>query len=401
MKALAGGRSNDANGNTTEAPRRRILILDDDADINNLMKACLGEEDYEFMQCFEGNEALAKIESFKPDLIILDVYHPGTDGVDVCRSIKANPATMHIPVILITALDVKGKFFTPWKESPDYYLRKPFEPTLLRALVNRIFKQTSEGEEPAELRRLVKEHEFIESKTRSEPETIIDVSEMLNPSSSSKGPEVNPAQTKVEAPTNGMNTRALAIGVGGCGCNMINHMQKNGIHGCEFLCVETDQKYPNGNGYARSLLIGKTTANGGGNHGNVELGRKCAEEDAITLKQELKGYNLVLIFLGLGGGTGTGAAPYIAELAQQLGATTIAIAAYPFKLERARLVKAEVGLKELREKNCPTILFDNNLLAKIVPGVNMNASFAMLDDIIGRTAESIIRAYRPGVVKKT
>ena len=391
MGALGGKKE---SGSVREY-RRRVLILDDDENVNALMKACIGEERFAFAQERDGTEALAKIESFKPELVILDVYHPGLDGVEVCRKIKGNPKTRKVPVILLSALDVKDKFFVPWKESPDYYLRKPFEPSVLRALVNRIFTREPAKNDSRELDHLVTQHEFIEEKMKNEAETVIDVYDVLHPSR--KKEELSAPQRK-EGGSVGTPARVLAVGVGGCGGNIVNRLQRLGVQGCDFLSVQTSTQTEAEK--VRCVLIGSSAVHGGGADGSVGLGRKCAEIDNELLIRELADYELVLIFLGVGGGTGTGAAPTIAKIAKGLRATTAIIGVLPFKLERARCFKAHALIRDLRDSADVLILFDNELIMKWVPNLPINEGFVLLEGIIATTVEKLIQSYPPKAGKK-
>ncbi|VVC71973.1 Chemotaxis protein CheY [uncultured archaeon] len=114
---------------------KRVLIVEDDANINNLMRVSLGKG-YEFAQSFDGNDALAKVAEFKPDLVLLDLMIPGPNGLEVCAKIKKNPETKGIMVVIVSAADERRNRFISLKEGADYYVKKPFEPKVLRSLVN-------------------------------------------------------------------------------------------------------------------------------------------------------------------------------------------------------------------------------------------------------------------------
>jgi len=174
------------------------------------------------------------------------------------------------------------------------------------------------------------------------------------------------------------------IGIGGAGCNMANRLARNGLQG-EFVAVDSDAQHLSFmHKRIKKIVIGRKLLHGTGCAGNVELGEKCAKEDGKALAGVLGKAEVVVLCLGLGGGTGTGAAPFIADIAKKQGAFVLPVVYYPFKLEKKRQEKARAGLKRLQESCDAVILLDNNKLAKLVPNLPMNEAFAAVDEITAK-----------------
>ena len=177
----------------------------------------------------------------------------------------------------------------------------------------------------------------------------------------------------------------LYVGVGGAGGNTVNRLMRNGLQG-EFVAVNSDaQHLALLHKKIKKIVIGRKLLRGTGCAGDVELGEKCAKEDEKVLSSALEKADVVVLCLGLGGGLGTGAVPFIADLAKKQGAFVLAVANYPFKLEKARQENARVGLKKLQESCDAVILLDNNSLVKLVPNLPMNEAFASMDGILAKT----------------
>ncbi|MCE5206952.1 MAG: cell division protein FtsZ, partial [Chloroflexi bacterium] len=139
--------------------------------------------------------------------------------------------------------------------------------------------------------------------------------------------------------------RIKVVGVGGGGCNAVNRMIDEGLQGIEFITVNTDAQALLLSKAVTRVRIGDKTTRGLGAGGNPEIGRKAAEESSDELYEVLKGSDMVFVTAGLGGGTGTGAAPIIAQIAREVGALTIGVVTRPFSFEGARRAKsAEEGI---------------------------------------------------------
>jgi cell division protein FtsZ len=184
--------------------------------------------------------------------------------------------------------------------------------------------------------------------------------------------------------------KIMVVGVGGAGNNTINRLAQMGVKGAQMIAINTDKQHlALISDQATKILIGKSVTRGLGAGGFPEVARKSAEVSRASLEEALKGVDLVFICLGLGGGTGTGAAPVVAEIAKNYGAITICVANFPFALERARVVKAEQGLRELQSISDTVIILDNNRLVELVPNLPIQDAFRVADEIIARAVMGI------------
>jgi cell division protein FtsZ len=183
--------------------------------------------------------------------------------------------------------------------------------------------------------------------------------------------------------------RIAVIGVGGAGCNCVNRIFSGGIKSASTMAVNTDGKHLNMIGAHKKILIGRTITKGLGAGGDVNLAKKCAEVDKEMLKREIGDNELIFLVAGMGGGTGGGAAPVVAQIAKEQGAIVVAMVTYPFALERVRIKKAQQSLQEL-VKVCDTVVvIDNNRLAAYVPNLPINKAFELADSITTRAVVGI------------
>ncbi len=185
--------------------------------------------------------------------------------------------------------------------------------------------------------------------------------------------------------------RIKVIGVGGGGGNAVNRMVQAGFPGVEFLVANTDAQALAHNAAPVKLQIGARLTKGLGAGADPTIGRQAALEDTDLLIEALDGAQMVFVTTGLGGGTGTGAAPVIASLASELGALTIAVVTKPFKFEgRKRMAQAELGLADLRECVDTLITIPNErLLDTVHPTTSLNEAFAMADDVLRQAIQGI------------
>jgi cell division protein FtsZ len=184
--------------------------------------------------------------------------------------------------------------------------------------------------------------------------------------------------------------RIMVIGAGGGGCNSINRLARAGIKGAELVAVNTDQKHLSTiSESAKRLLIGASITKGLGAGGYPEIGAKAAEVSRPALEKLVDGVNILFITCGMGGGTGTGSVPIIAQAAKKQGAIVIAIVTYPFALERARLEKADLGIEKLKAEADTIIVIDNNRLVQFVPNLPIDQAFNVADEIIYRAVRGI------------
>lgn len=185
--------------------------------------------------------------------------------------------------------------------------------------------------------------------------------------------------------------KIAVVGVGGSGNNTVNRLKRLGVKGATLIACNTDRQHLNimEEGIAK-LLIGKTVTKGLGAGGYPEVGAKCAEVDRESITKQLEGSHLVFICAGMGGGTGTGAAPIIAQVAKEMGAIVVSMVTYPFALERARVKKADEGISNLRQTSDSVIILDNNRLVQIVPNLPMNQAFIVADEILAKAINGLV-----------
>jgi len=181
------------------------------------------------------------------------------------------------------------------------------------------------------------------------------------------------------------------IGVGGAGTNAVNTMISSGIYGVEFIAVNTDIQHLEISLAPVKVQIGKELTKGLGAGSDPELGKKSALEDRDTLLSCIEGSDLVFITAGMGGGTGTGAAPVIASLAKELGILTVAVVTKPFYFEgKKRLHNAVVGIKELKKYVDTIIVIPNDRIHMVVEkGTPLVKSFAIANDILRQAVQGI------------
>ncbi len=180
------------------------------------------------------------------------------------------------------------------------------------------------------------------------------------------------------------------FGVGGAGCNTITWLFNKGINGATIYGTNTDALHLSITKADEKILIGKELTRGLGCGGNPGRGREAAKESLSELKKSVGGADMVFVLLGLGGGTGTGAAPVVAQLAKESGAVVIAVATMPFECERVRQEKAEFGLQELTEVVDTAILIDNNRLVDIAGNLPMEQAFAVANELVSTMIKGIV-----------
>jgi cell division protein FtsZ len=180
------------------------------------------------------------------------------------------------------------------------------------------------------------------------------------------------------------------IGVGGAGNNMVNWLYKKGIKGAEIVGCNTDQQHLNMIEADRKFLIGKDVTRGLGCGGFPERGAEAAQESINMIKDALRESDMVFICAGMGGGTGTGAAPIIAQVAKDIGSIVIGTVTMPFKIERARVDKAEFGLQQLRKTSDTVIVIDNNRLVQIAGNLPVQQAFAVANELVATMIKGIV-----------
>jgi len=180
------------------------------------------------------------------------------------------------------------------------------------------------------------------------------------------------------------NAVIKVIGVGGGGCNAIDNMKRSGIEGVELICVNTDLQSLTKAGADQRIAIGRNLTRGLGAGGKPEIGRNAAEEDREAISKLLEGTDMLFITTGMGGGTGTGAIPVIAEIAREKGILTVAVVTRPFAYEGSKRMKiAEEGIRALVETVDSLITIPNEKLLTILDeDVGILEAYAKVDDVL-------------------
>ncbi|MGY0616651.1 cell division protein FtsZ [Vibrio sp. FJH11] len=191
------------------------------------------------------------------------------------------------------------------------------------------------------------------------------------------------------------------VGVGGGGGNAVEHMVRESIEGVEFISVNTDAQALRKTSVGNVIQIGGDITKGLGAGANPQVGREAALEDRDRIKDSLTGADMVFIAAGMGGGTGTGAAPVIAEVAKELGILTVAVVTKPFSFEgKKRLAFAEQGIDELSKHVDSLITIPNEKLLKVLGrGVTLLEAFASANDVLKNAVQGIAELItRPGMI---
>ena len=195
--------------------------------------------------------------------------------------------------------------------------------------------------------------------------------------------------------------RIKVIGVGGAGCNAVNRMIDEGMQGLEFIAVNTDSQALIASKAGTRVRIGEKSTRGLGAGGNPEVGRTAAEESRDEIREALTGADMVFITAGMGGGTGTGAAPIVAEICREIGALTIGVVTKPFTFEGPRRMKSALsGIDNLKKNADTLIVIPNDRLLQIVDKkVTMKAAFSQADDVLRQGIQGISELITiPGLI---
>ncbi len=181
------------------------------------------------------------------------------------------------------------------------------------------------------------------------------------------------------------------VGVGGGGNNVVNRMVHSGAQGVDFIAVNTDKQALNASSANYKLQIGEKLTGGKGAGSNPEIGRKAAEESRNQISKALEETDMVFVTAGMGGGTGTGAAPVVAEIARELGVLTVGVVTKPFSFEgRRRAQQAEAGIAELKEKVDSLVIIPNERLKYATDQkITFANAFEIADDVLRQAVQSI------------
>ena len=190
------------------------------------------------------------------------------------------------------------------------------------------------------------------------------------------------------------------IGIGGGGCNAINNMINNTVQGVEFISANTDAQALGGSNAAKRIQLGVNLTRGLGAGANPEIGRAAAQEDREAIAEAIRGANMLFITTGMGGGTGTGAAPEIAEIAKELGILTVAVVTRPFGHEGKRINIAQEGLDHLKSQVDSLIVIPNDkLMTALGEDVTVREAFRAADNVLRDAVAGISEVVtRPGFI---
>ena len=186
-----------------------------------------------------------------------------------------------------------------------------------------------------------------------------------------------------------LSPKMAVIGCGGGGSNSVNRLIKTGLEGVDTIAINTDRFHLARMNAGRLLLIGEHATQGYGTGGNPALAEKIAYEEFDRIEALVRGYDIVFITAGMGGGTGTGTAHVVAEAARKHGAIVVALVTLPFDIERSRLRTALSGIGKLKERAHSTIILDNNRLLEIVPKLPVEQAFMVMDQLIAEVITGV------------
>ncbi len=185
-------------------------------------------------------------------------------------------------------------------------------------------------------------------------------------------------------------TKIAVCGCGGGGSNTVQRLSRMGIKGATLIAMNTDAKHLNSmDSTIKRILLGGALTRGLGAGGFPEIGAKAAQYSRTEIEDSLRDYNLVFVTAGMGGGTGTGSAPVVAEIAKANGAIVIGIVTVPFALERVRIQVARKGLEELRKNVDTLIVIDNQRLVQLYPNLAIEQAFKVADEVASRAVRGI------------
>jgi cell division protein FtsZ len=184
--------------------------------------------------------------------------------------------------------------------------------------------------------------------------------------------------------------RTVVIGVGGSGNNTVTRLMEMGASGTECIAINTDAVHLRASKAHQKMLIGEKLTKGLGVGGDPKLGRAAIEESWNTIEGLLSGAGIVFVTAGLGGGTGTGAAPVVAEIARRQGAITVGVVTTPFRIEKGRMKYATNALAEMRRQCDTIVVIDNNKLMQLVPQLPIGEAFRTADQVLANMIKGIV-----------
>ena len=180
------------------------------------------------------------------------------------------------------------------------------------------------------------------------------------------------------------------VGAGGAGSNMVSWLYKKGIQGGEIYAVNTDKQHLEITDADHKILLGPNVTRGLGCGGFPQRGTEAAKESINELKEALKGSDMIFVCAGMGGGTGTGSAPVVAQIGKDIGSIVIGTVTMPLDIEKARIDKAEFGLNQLRQVCDTVIVIDNNRLVQIAGNLPLKQAFAVANELVSTMIKGIV-----------
>jgi len=198
----------------------------------------------------------------------------------------------------------------------------------------------------------------------------------------------------------GLTTTIKVVGCGGAGTNTISRCIEGGISGAELVALNTDAQHLLLAGAPHKVLIGRHLTHGLGAGSLPQIGEEAARESERDIREAVGRADMVFVTCGLGGGTGTGSAPVVSQIAKETGALTIGVVTLPFSVEGfIRMENADIGLKRLRETCDTVIVIPNDKLLDVVPNLSLNAAFKVADEVLMRSIKGITEMItKPGLV---
>ena len=186
--------------------------------------------------------------------------------------------------------------------------------------------------------------------------------------------------------------KIIIVGCGGGGCNSVSRMNEIGLNSVETIAINTDRPHLAKVKAHRRLLIGQGITNGNGAGSDSEVGRICAENAVPEISKLLQGAALTFVTVGMGGGTGTGAAPVVADVAKRCGSLVVSIATTPFEMEGNRNRTAIRGLRSLRSASDTCLVLDNNRLLDMVSNLPFHQALSIMDELISEMVKGTVEA---------
>ena len=200
------------------------------------------------------------------------------------------------------------------------------------------------------------------------------------------------AQSDIDSLAEARNPKIVVVGCGGGGTNSIHRLNKIGVYGAQTVAINTDHIHLKTIGADRKILIGRSITKGFGAGGLPDVGERCAKLSEDEIREAVAGADMTFVVASMGGGTGTGVAPFVSQLAKKEGSIVIGFATTPFKAERGRERNAMIGLDNFRKHADSVIVLENDRLLKIVPNLEFEHALSVMDQLISEVIKGITEA---------